>query len=431
MPMSQSGQSLSEVVSPAALADARERVLDVHSIVSIAKPDATITYVNEPFCRAVGYDRSELIGQTYAILDSGVHSDDFLVRMRRSVNAGESWVGEICNRCKDGQIKWFDNIVVPLYDADGVVTAHLSVRKDITERKVSEEKLLRSEQLMRDVSELARVGGWSLELQSGDLLWSEQTKRIHEVPLDYKPDLNKAIQFYAPEARALITHAVESNLASGGSWDVELPLITAKGRSIWVRAIGHAVEKDGEVTSLVGAIQDITERKLAENVLRDEITQRHSAEQLLRDVLETLPDAVAAYDHEDRLIVCNSAYLRTYAISADAIVPGATFESILRFGLARGQYANAGSDKASQEAWLQERLQNHRHPPDELTQRLSDGTWLQVREHRSSTGTTVGVRTDITTLKRAENELRKYAEMDPLTGLMNRRSFSHEAQPLP
>lgn len=156
---------------------------------------------------------------------------------------------------------------------------------------------------------------------------------------------------------------MEAGIGSGESWDLELPMITATKRSIWVRAVGHAVFEDGQAVRLLGAFQDITKRKLAEDVLRDEVTQRHSAEQLLRDVLETLPDAVAAYDDDDRLIVCNSAYLETYAASAEAIEPGATFESILRFGLARGQYSDAGRTAESQEAWLKKRLENHRNPP--------------------------------------------------------------------
>ena len=422
--MNQSGTSLSDVVSPEALARARERALDVHSVVSIAAPDGTIRYVNEPFCEALGYDRGELIGNNYAIIDSGVQGSAYFAAMRQSVNDGNSWVGEICNRCKNGQLKWFDNIVVPLFDADGAVNAMLSVRKDITERKTSEEKLMRSEQLLRDVSKLAKVGGWSLDLTTEELHWSDQTKKLHDVPLDYVPTVEKAVEFYAPEVRALITHAVESHIESGDGWDLELPLITGKGRSIWVRAIGHPIRQDGKIVSLVGAIQDITERKLTENVLREEIQQRHSTEQLLRDILETLPDAVAAFNEKDELVVCNSAYLDTYAISAPAIVPGASFESILRYGLARGQYPDAGTDKVAQEAWLQKRIKVHRNPDGEVIQRLRDGTWLQIRELCSPTGTRVGVRTDITSLKRAEAELRKFAELDPLTGLMNRRSFS-------
>ncbi|MFK7792350.1 MAG: diguanylate cyclase [Devosiaceae bacterium] len=421
--MSQVGQTLSALVSPASLADAHRRALDAHSIVSVSDTRGRISYVNDRFCQVMQYERAELVGQSYAIINGKQHDPGFFEELWSCVNAGKSWVGEVCNKTKSGELRWFDNIVVPLFDGAGQVSGHFSVRKDITKRKTAEKKLQRSQAFLEDVSEIAKVGGWTLDLQTGALFWSRQTKIIHEVDPDYTPKLDRAIEFYAPEARSTITHAVETSISDGSAWDLELPMITATGRSIWVRAVGHTVHEDGEAVSVVGAFQDITTRKLAEDVLRAEVTQRHSAEQLLRDVLETMPDAVAAYDDDDRLIICNSAYLETYAASADAIVPGATFESILRCGLARGQYQNIGSNPARQEAWLAERLEHHKNPPEQLNQRLANGTWLQVREHRSPTGTTVGVRSDITDLKRAEAELRKIAECDQLTGLLNRRSF--------
>lgn len=371
----------------------------------------------------MGYEREELIGNTYRTLDSSMHDADFFKQLGATVNSGETWVGEVCNRTKDGSLLWFDNIITPLFGEDGFVTAHLSVRKDISDRKAIERELQRSESFLKNVAAVSKVGGWTLDLDTQTLHWSDQTKLIHDLPADFEPRLDEAINYYAPEARSTITHAVEQAINTGQSWDMELPLITAKARKIWVRAVGHLVKKEGAATLLVGAFQDITERKHAEDMLHKEIQQRHTAEQLLRDVLETIPDAVAAFDGDDRLMICNQSYMKTYAASADAIMPGASFEDIIRFGLSRGQFADAGKSKDAQERWLARRLADHRDPPEQLNQKLRDGTWLQVREHRSPTGTTVGVRTDITTVKRAEERMRRFAEEDPLTGLSNRARF--------
>lgn len=405
------------------LSDAYRRALDKHSLVSISDRQGVISYANDVFCSVMGFEREELIGNSYRFLDSGLHNSDFFEQLWATVNAGETWVGEVCNRAKDDNLLWFDNIVTPLFGRDGFVTAHLSVRKDITDRKKAEIQLQRSESFLKDVAKVAKVGGWSLELDTQTLYWSEQTKLIHDLAADFEPRLDEAINYYAPEARSTITHAVEQAINFGQSWDLELPLITAKGRKIWVRAVGHLLRKDGVSPLLVGTFQDITERRQVEDALREEIQQRHAAEQLLRDVLETIPDAVAAYDNDERLMVCNKGYLETYAASAEAIVPGASFEDIIRFGLSRGQYADAGTSQEAHERWLSARLDAHRKPPEQLIQKLRDGTWLQVREHRSATGTTVGVRTDITAMKRAEEKLRRFAEEDPLTGLFNRSRF--------
>ena len=79
------------------------------------------------------------------------------------------------------------------------------------------------------------------------------------MPLDYEIKLDEAINFYAEEARPTITAAVEKGL-KGGESDLELPFITAKGRRIWVRAVGRYVSDDGS-KYLRGTFQDITNKK--------------------------------------------------------------------------------------------------------------------------------------------------------------------------
>ncbi|MEM6711612.1 MAG: diguanylate cyclase [Pseudomonadota bacterium] len=422
--MQRTAPTLPANVTATAFSDAQARVVETHAIVCMSTTDGELVYVNEKLCDVFGYAPDELIGSYFGVLDADVHDDAFFEHLRSEVNAGRSWVGETCNRTRDGRDIWFENIVVPVFGDSGAVTHHLSVRKDISERKGIEAQLQASEQFQLDVANVAKVGGWSLDLETNALHWSEETKRIHDVQQGYAPDVNKAIEFYAPEARAAITSAIEKGIAQGEAWDLELPLTTAKGRNIWVRAIGRAIYEHGRPKRLVGGFQEITERKHDEEMMREEVMQRHAAEQLLRDVLDSIPDAVAAYDADDRLIICNAAYLETYAISAEAIKPGAMFEDILRYGLARGQYADVEPDPEAQEAWLAARLKEHRNPPEHLTQKLRDGTWLQVRERRTEAGNIVGARTDVTTIKRAENELRRAAECDMLTGLLNRHTFS-------
>lgn len=421
--MNPAGHHSSGSQPPSTVLAAYQRALDSYSIVSITDRRGYITYANAMFCEISGYDQDELLGATHALLNSGYHEKGFFACMWRRIAGGETWTGEICNRAKDGSTYWVDTVIIPLLDESQQLEGYMSVRKEISARKEVEQELQRSENFLKNVADVSKVGGWSLELDTQKLYWSEQTKAIHDLPADYEPRLDQAINFYAPEARPTITHAVENAINTGESWDLELPMITATGRHIWVRAVGHLLEEKDTAPILIGAFQDISDRKRTEDALREEVQQRHTAEELLRDVLETIPDAVAAYDRDDRLMVFNKSYQETYAASAEAIVPGARFEDIIRFGLKRGQYAEAGKSPAEQERWLAQRLAHHANPPEQLSQKLRDGTWLQVREHRSSTGTTVGVRTDITAIKRAEEKLRRFAEEDPLTGLFNRSRF--------
>ncbi|MBF9042899.1 hypothetical protein HKCCE4037_06150 [Rhodobacterales bacterium HKCCE4037] len=165
------------------------------------------------------------------------------------------------------------------------------------------------------------------------------------------------------------------------------------------------------------------------------------AEIQLQEAIEALEDAFALYDQDDRLIMCNTNYLRTYAASSEAIVPGATFEEILRYGLAKGQYFDA---IGREEEWLEQRLDAHYRSGLTLEQPLVDGRWVRVVERKTASGNTVGFRVDITQLKQAleKSEAASRAKSTflntishelrtPLTVVLGYNAFVREPRKLP
>jgi len=121
--------------------------------------------------------------------------------------------------------------------------------------------------LLESAGRMARVGGWRLDLTTMTPLWSPEVYRIHEVELDYQPSLEEAVKFYAPEAREDIRLAVQRSIAEGIGWDLEVPFVTAKGRRLWVRAMGVPEMQDGRCVRLWGAFQDVTDRRVTEQRL--------------------------------------------------------------------------------------------------------------------------------------------------------------------
>jgi diguanylate cyclase (GGDEF)-like protein/PAS domain S-box-containing protein len=131
-------------------------------------------------------------------------------------------------------------------------------RLDISERKQQEDALRMSEGLLDRTGRLAGIGGWEIDLATNEIYWSAETYRIHGVDKTYKPTIDEAINFYAPEARPIIAAAVEKASSGGGAWDLELPFLRKSGERIWVRAVGAAAFSDGKPVRLMGAFQDVS-----------------------------------------------------------------------------------------------------------------------------------------------------------------------------
>jgi CheY-like chemotaxis protein len=123
-----------------------------------------------------------------------------------------------------------------------------------------------------------------------------------------------------------------------------------------------------------------------------------AAQDRLRDAIELLPEGVVFLDAEGRYLMWNKRYAEIYHRSADLFAPGAKLEDTLREGLARGDYPDAAG---REEAWLAERLEKLRNPTGERHEQLiSDGRWLMIEERRTADGGVIGLRVDITQMKR-------------------------------
>lgn len=147
------------------------------------------------------------------------------------------------------------------------VSIQLKSALNFSERKKTEEKnekllaeLKEREEFLNLTGEIAKVGGWELDLIDQTVKWSRETKRIHEVSDSYEPGLERAIKFYHPEDQNLVKALVEKAIENGEAFNYESRIITAKGKLKHVKAIGQPVFEDGVCVRLYGAFQDISEQ---------------------------------------------------------------------------------------------------------------------------------------------------------------------------
>ncbi len=199
----------------------------------------------------------------------------------------------------------------------------------IIERKQAEENLKESRHLLNATEVISKTGGWEVDIQSQKGTWTDEFYRIHEVPFDYDMNVEKGIAFYKPEDQPAIERYFKKAIEEGEPYDLELQFITAKGKHLWVRTIGSPVQKNGKTVKIIGNIQDITERKQAEEkikhlnlVLRairrvnQLIVREKDREKLLKGACENLIKTrgyyntwIALLDEEEKLKTCAEAGL--------------------------------------------------------------------------------------------------------------------------
>lgn len=400
-----------------------------HNGIMWCDADWRIEWINPAFEKLTGYTLEEIAGRRPGEFLPSERMDPVMAQtMRDTLNAGQRFRGDILSRKKDGSDYWAALDIQPLRDEQGKVSAYISIRSDVSELHAIRRRMAATLEnvpagiIVHDDTgtivdanlEAEKLTGLTREQLVGRSPFSPAWRSYRLDGTLFKPEEHPAV-------RALGSPNAIRDVVIGFDHFIthERRFIRGNARAIDLGPQGGRIV----VHSFVDITMDIrhqAERQRAEEALMAENAQRRAAQELLRDVIDTIPDAIAAFDREDRLALYNECYPKTYSESAPAIFPGARFEDIIRYGLENGQYPEAGTTPAEREAWFASRMEVHHASGAGMIQQLPGGRWIQVRECRSTTGYTVGVRTDITALKRAEAAIKKHAEQDPLTGLMNR-----------
>jgi len=198
-------------------------------------------------------------------------------------------------------------------DDDGKTIKTYGFNQDITERRQTLEAMQRQEYLLREMGRLGQIGGWEADPLTGKEKVTEQIALIHEIDTSEEMNIQKGLDFYLPESRHLIQTAVDRAMHEGVPYDLELEILTAKGNRKWVKTIGAPLIQNGKVALLRGTLQDITDRRQAEDALRQ-------SEENYRQLFEAESDAIFLISCDDkRLIKFNSAACSLYGYSYEEL----------------------------------------------------------------------------------------------------------------
>jgi PAS domain S-box-containing protein len=189
---------------------------------------------------------------------------------------------------------------------------------------------------------------------------------------------------------------------------VEFRLRNDKNDWIWLHIRGLVLrDADGRAIRMIGSTADITDRKEAEEAVIKAQAEAAAARDLLTDAIESIPDGFIVFDSDDKFVLCNEQYKDILPKLAAVLKPGITYEKFREETTKRKQFAD--DDTAANRAST---IAEHNNPTGQAILRLTDtGVWVQCKDRRTRAGGVVGVRTDVTDIKHAQEELARSKEI--------------------
>jgi PAS domain S-box-containing protein len=379
-------------------------ILDYMSdLLLMSDREGSIVY-SSPSCQQFGYTVDEM--KTMKLFDF-VHPDDLpmvLERFNKALENRHEDSLEFRSLNKDGSYGWVETAGNILLDKQGNITGLIFSIRNISKRKAIEHNLAESDRFLLDTGRLAQVGGWKLEWPSGEVYWSQVTREIHEEDPNRKVTLDTGLTYYPEgEQRDRIQFIVKQSIEMGYSFDEELEIITPKGNRKWVRVLGKPVFENEVLVRLIGTFQDITERKHAQNVLRE-------SEAKYRLITENSSDVIWIYNlNQNRFTYVSPSIIQLRGFTpeeamqeslSDALTPD-SFESVSR----------------SMDTYLPEFLESKNDQTSrrltEMKQPCKDGRiiWVeastQFQFNNAGELEVFGVSRDISERKRLEQEVRE------------------------
>lgn len=278
--------------------------------------DANIRYVNPKFTDLTGYEYEEVLGKRISLLKSGKVSDETYKQLWNTITTGNTWKGEFYNKKKDGNFYWERAIITPAINREGKAYQYIAIKEDITEIKkmnqaledirndleVSKALLLESEKNLKDAQRTSKIAQWQHDYITGEITWTDMIYEILEINDSNKITSHDYIlNILHPGDKTSVADLYEESLKNKKSYEIIYRIILGDGKIKWIMEKANIFSNDkGEISKIIGIIQDITELKTAEENLKKETERANKLRILAENSNKAKSDFLATISHEIR-----------------------------------------------------------------------------------------------------------------------------------
>lgn len=369
----------------------------------ITEPDGRIAYVNPAFEKIYGYSREEVLGKTPRVLKSGVQGEEVYQHFWGKLLSRQVASGEIVNKTKDGRLLTIDGSANPILDENEKVVGFLAIQRDITQRKQAEQALRRSEERFRALTENSSDAVAVLDDKFENTYRSPSRVRI----LGYEDDNTPALATVHPDDMPAVTKGLAFLLKEPDETiAMELRLKRKDGSWGWFEVKSQNLLANPAVNGIVVNYSDITERKLANDTMREN-------EEKFRSFIEQASDGFVLIDEQGMIVEWNRAKEKIWGLKRDQVIGRSywdvQFESTVPERRTQDRYEYLKT--RTREALKKGESPIFNEPIDaEIIRPNGERRFIQQRIFpvKSSEGIRLGsVTRDITDQKRADVELSK------------------------
>jgi PAS domain S-box-containing protein len=263
--------------------------------ITITDKKGIITWVNDGFSQLTGYGFEEALGKIPKTFLQGELTDpETIKKLGKAIAKREPIIVEILNYHKSGSTYWIELNINPVYNDEGVLEGFISVGRDVSTRKNFENELLTTKNLLAHSSDVAKIGGWQVDLLTNEVSWTDGVFKLIGASRENFPlNFEQALSIIHPDDMDRAIKMFDDAINKGVKYEIEKRFVCLDGSIICIKSLAHLeYNSSGKPVKISGVFQDITSQKRAE---KEMLLQARLLESVGQAVIATKPDGVVFY----------------------------------------------------------------------------------------------------------------------------------------